>query len=368
MRIGIDISQIVYGTGVSHYTQNLIEALLKIDPEDEFVLFGSSLRLRNLLDDYNPKAKNFKKKIYSFPSIFWEWLWNRLHWVDIERLTGKLDLFHTSDWLEPPARCPKVTTVHDLAVFRCPETFSPVRGHDIVTNIKRKLAWVKRESSAIIAVSEATKADIIELLEIPSDKVWVIYEAAPKWIKKVSPEETKKIKEKFKIESDYLLSVSTLEPRKNLRRIIQAYQTLKEEIRGLALVLVGKVGWGGNLPAEEKTIFTGYVTNEEVAALYSGAAVFVYPSLYEGFGQPILEAMTCGCPVVTSKISSMPEVAGEAAILVDPLSVEEIAEGIKIALKRKEELAEKGYRQAKKFSWEKCARETLKVYKGVAAR
>lgn len=368
MKIGIDISQIVYGTGVSHYTQSLTEALLKIALKDEFVLFGSSLRLRSILNDYNPRAKNFKKKIYPFPSFFLEWLWNRLHLVDIERLTGKLDLFHTSDWLEPPAKCPKVTTVHDLAVFKYPETFSPVRGHDIVTNIKRKLGWVKRESSAIIAVSKATKDDIVELLGIPSDKVWVIYEAAPKWIRKVSPEEIKKIKEKFNIEGDYLLSVSTLEPRKNLQRIIQAYQVLKEEIRGLCLVLVGKVGWGRDLSTGEKTIFTGYVTNEEVSALYSGASVFVYPSLYEGFGQPILEAMTCGCPVVTSKISSMPEVAGEAAILVDPMSVESIAEGIKKALKNRQDLIEEGYRQAKKFSWEKCARETLEVYKGVIGR
>lgn len=365
MKIGIDISQIIYGTGVSHYTQNLVSSLLKVGSKDEFILFGSSMRLRKNLDGYCPEAKNYKKVTYPFPPVLLEWLWNQIHLVNIEKLIGKVDLFHTSDWLEPPASCPKVTTVHDLTIYKYPQTFSPVGGHDIVQNLKRKFRWVQKESSAIIAVSEATKKDIIELLGVPSDKVKVIYEAVPDWIKKSSLGEIKVVKEKYKIEGDYLLSVSTQEPRKNLEKTVQAFQLLGEKEKDLSLVCVGKIGWGGSFPRGEKIIFTNYVSNSELSALYSGASVFLYPSLYEGFGLPILEAMVCGCPVVTSNLSSLPEVAGEAAILVDPLSIESILEGIKTALKSKVELVEKGYQQAKRFSWEKCAQQTLEVYKSL---
>lgn len=363
MKIGIDISQIVYGTGVSVYTQNLVQSLLEIDKSNEYLLFASSLRLRKVLDNFcDSLSGNYKTKIYPFPPVFLEWLWNRWHVLAIEILTGKIDLFHSSDWLEPPAKCPKITTIHDLAILKYPENFLPKGGHDIVANTKRKLELVKKESAAIIAVSENTKKDIIELLGIPERKIHVVYEGIPRWLKKVSTEKVEKIKEKYRIEGNYLLSVSTLEPRKNIARIIEAHKLLMKKNKDLLLVLVGKIGWGESLNIGRNTVVTGYVYGEELCALYSGASALVFPTLYEGFGLPILEAMSCGCPVVTSNVSSMPEVAGEAAVLVDPLSLEGIAEGIKEALENREELIKKGYEQVKKFSWEKAAEETLTVY------
>lgn len=361
MKIGIDISQIVYGTGVSCYTENLVDSLLKIDQKNEYLFFGSSLRLKPALESALASVQgHYEKKFYSFPPIFLERLWNQLHILEIEKFIGKVDLFHSSDWLEPPAQCPKVTTIHDLAIFKFPETFSPKGGHSIVDNLKRKFYWVKRESTIIIAVSESTKKDIISILGIPEEKIRVIYEAPHGKVKKVSSREIRKVKNKFKIKGDYLLSVSTLEPRKNLQRIIEAHKILNN--KDLTLVLVGKIGWGKSLKFGHNTILTGFVSNEELSAFYSGASALLYPSLYEGFGQNILEGMVCGCPVVTSNVSSMPEVAGEAAVLVDPLSVESIADGIKKALESREDLIKRGYQQVKKFSWEKCARETLKVY------
>lgn len=366
MKIGIDISQIIYGTGVSHYTRSLIEALLKIDQQDEFVLFGSSLRSIKVIKDYLRGLRgNFVSKVAPFPPILLEILWNQAHLLPIEILTGKLNVFHSSDWLEPPAKCPKVTTIHDLTVYKYPETFSARGGHDIVANIKRKLEWVRKESDKIIAVSQATKRDIVEVLGIPEERIAVIYEAAPTYFQKVSSDEINQTKKKFGLKGNYLLSVSTLEPRKNLKRIIEAFEILRQKEKDLWLVLVGKTGWGQEIPRNPRTVITGYVTNTELSALYSGALALAYPSLYEGFGQPILEAMTCGCPVVTSDISSMPEVAGEAAVLVNPLSVESITEGIKQALANRKELVRKGFQQVKKFSWEKSARETMTVYQSL---
>jgi len=371
MKIGIDISQIIYGTGVSEYTKSLVKTLLEIDKENEYILFGSSLRQQPIFSKYHDTVHgNYSLRTYSFPPLVLEWLWNRLHIISIEKLTGKIDLFHTSDWLEPPAKCPKVTTIHDLTVFKYPEAFAPKGGHNILTNVEKKLQWVKKESAAVIAVSNSTKRDIIEFLKIPEEKIKVIYEAASEKFQRTTEDKSTQVKKKYKIEGEYLLSVSTLEPRKNLKRIIESFKILRQKERGLVLVLVGKYGWGNEKMSNVKCQMSnvkilGYIEKEDLAGLYSGAKAFIYPSLYEGFGLPILEAMSCGCPVVTSNVSSMPEVAGEAAVLINPLSVESITEGIKIALKNRRDLIKKGYDQVKKFSWEKCAQETLKVYEEV---
>jgi len=364
MRIGIDISQIVYGTGVSCYTENLASVLTKIDKENQYVFFGGSLRQKKILEEFikDHQSARCRGVILPISPNIADLLWNKLHILPIDRLIGKIDLFHSSDWSQPPTKAIKITTIHDLAMFKYPETFHP----KIIAVHKRRLELVKKECDMVIAVSESTKKDIISILGIPENKIKVIYEAGQGKVKRVTLEKVEKVKNKFKIKGDYLLSVSTLEPRKNLQRIIEAHKILNN--KNLTLVLVGKIGWGESLKLGRNTILTGFVSNEELSAFYSGASVLLYPSLYEGFGQNILEGMVCGCPVVTSNISSMPEVAGEAAELVDPLSVESIAEGIKKALDNREDLIKKGYEQIKKFSWEKCARQTLKTYEEAAER
>jgi len=377
MKIGIDISQIVYGTGVSFYTQNLVENLLKIDKKNEYVLFGGSLRQQE-------KLRDFGAKVFPFPPSLADFVWNRLHILPVEKFIGSIDVFHSSDWTQPPTKAAKVTTIHDFGFLKYPETAHP----KIAAVHKRRLEWVKKECDLIIAVSEATKKDIIEILGIPAEKIRVIYEATPTDIDRIEDQKViDKVKKKFGVKGNYLLTVATLEPRKNLKRIIEAFKLFSNGSNGnrinsnrleknsgnsrMTLVIVGKAGWDEEISRLAKKqlsniIFTGYINREvELSAFYSGAACFVFPSLYEGFGLPILEAMKCGCPVVSSNLSSMPEVAGEAGILVDPLDVKDIAWGINEVIGdkgRRESLIKKGFEQVKKFSWEKTARETLKVY------
>jgi len=367
MKIGIDVSQIVYGTGVSVYTKNLVESLLKIDDKDDFLLFGGGLRQLDTLRDYFSSLSSFKNvlgKTFFIPPKLADLLWNRLHILPVDSLLGKVDVFHASDWTQPPSNSAKVTTIHDFGFLRYPDTAHP----KISAVMKGRFKWIKKEVDLVIAISQATKNDIVDILGISPEKVKVVYEALPQGVKKIEDKKfINEVKKRYRIKNNFLLSVATLEPRKNLKRVILAFKEIKKIIPEMQLVLVGKVGWDeevrkmmGNRPKD--IIFTGFIDEKDLLAFYSSATCFVFPSLYEGFGLPILEAMACGCPVVTSNISSMPEVGGQAAVLVEPLEVESISHGIIKAIKRKEDLIKKGFQQVDNFSWEKTAKETLKAY------
>jgi len=380
MKIGIDISQIVYeGTGVATYTRSLVENMVKQAPKDEFVLFGSSFRNRRPIKEFvkSLRVKNVEGCVSFLPPKFLEFLWNGVHLLPVEFFTGPVDVFHSSDWLEPPTqKAKRITTVHDLAVFKYPETFQARGGHNIVENQKRRLHFVKHYSDLIIAVSETTKKDMIEILKIPEKKIKVIYEAADPVYYPREKTEVDKVREKFGIESEYLLCVGTREPRKNLERLLAAFVEIADANKELSLVVVGKYGWGEdsaklknkNSKFENRVKFLGFVEKEDLACLYSGAAAFVFPSLYEGFGLPILEAMSCRCPVVTSAVGAMKEIANGAAVLVDPESVSSIAGGISKIYRNQPlaaELKEKGFSRAKEFSWEKTALQTLEAYRQI---
>lgn len=362
MKIAIDISQIVHGTGVSYYTRNLVKALAKIDKKNQYLLFGGSLRQKDALRDFAKKVKkinkNVESRIFTLPPTVAEPLFNRFHFLPIEKFIGPIDVFHTSDWTEPKTKAAKVTTIHDLTFLKTGQGVHPrvLKAH------RRRLNWVKKETDLIIAVSQATKKDTVKILGIDKKKIKVIYEAAPTDFIRIKDEKKiEKVKKEYGIKGDYLLVNSPWQPRKNFRRILQAFQKIREEFN-LSLVVTGyleRKPFTGN----KRIIFTDYVPKgEKFNALYSGASCLVYPSLYEGFGLPILEAFLCGCPVVTANVSSMPEVAGEAAVLVNPRNVMDIVQGIKKAIKGRDELIKAGFKRAKQFFWEKTARETLKVY------
>jgi len=366
MKIGIDISQIVHGTGVSFYTRNLVKALAKIDKKNQYLLFGGSLRRKDILHDFANEVqeinKNFSSKIITLPPTLAEPLFNRCHYLPIERFIGRIDVFHTSDWTEPLTKAAKIATLHDLTFLKTGKEVHP----RALSVHRRRLKLVKKESDLIIAVSQATKRDAVRILGIEPNRIKVIYEAAPETVARVkNQKKIEKIKKEYGIKGDYLLVIAPWQPRKNFKRIIQAFKTLGD--LNLSLVVIGysevRVPTGN-----KKIIFTDYVPpGEKINALYSGASCLVYPSLYEGFGLPVLEAFICGCPVVTSNVSSMPEVAGRAAILVNPRSVKDIAQGIREAFEKKEKLVKAGLKQAKQFSWEKTAKETLKVYEEALA-
>lgn len=354
MRIAIDISQIVYGTGVSIYTENLVRNLLAIDSSNEYRLFAGSLRRKEDILRIFPQTK-----VFPIPPTLANIIWNRLHVLPIEKLIGQVDIFHTSDWTEPPSTAFKVTTIHDLAPFLYPNLFPKDLIRDIVDTHRSRLALVRREASRIIVPTDATKKDLITL-GFDESKIRVIAEAASTQFKRSTQLQINEVKVKYKLHSKYVLAVG-MDPRKNTERILKAFDhaSAGKEVK---LVFIGEPKYM-KIKEDRNVRILGRVPESLLPALYSGAEALVYPSLYEGFGLPILEAMSCGCPVITSNLSSTKEVAGGAALLVDPYEVESIKEGIEKILRGSKSFIDKGYKRVKDFSWEKTARQTLDVYK-----
>jgi glycosyltransferase involved in cell wall biosynthesis len=362
MKIAIDVTGSIYkGTGVATYYKNLVPNLMRLPDKHQFITFGYSLRRYSDLTLASIKLP--------IPPRVFEILWNRLHVLPVESLIGEFDLLHAWDYIHPPTQKAKIiTTIHDLTPIKFPEHQHP----RTIAAYKSGLNWVKKEATAIIADSHSTKQDIVDILKISEKKVHVVYLAAPRQFSnfRTIVENTRNMaidraRKKFEIEGDYLLSVGTQEPRKNLQNTIKAYEALNID---QPLVIIGRFGWGQKIKPSKGVKLLGFVPDEDLPPLYAAASCFIYPSLYEGFGLPVLEAMAIGCPVVTSDRGSLKEVAGDAAILVNPESVEAIAFGIKVALERAQELSEKGIAQARKFSWEQTAAETMKVYEGLTSR
>jgi glycosyltransferase involved in cell wall biosynthesis len=260
-------------------------------------------------------------------------------------VAGGADVLHCPTYRAPlRSRTPVVVTVHDLAVFRHPEAFNPWTR----TYSRALVPRVVRAARRVIAVSEFTKRELVELVGLPEERVRVVPNAVDAVFSPEGPA----------AEGDYVLAVGTLEPRKNLARLAAAAQRLGVELR-----VVGARGWGRvELPGSVQWL--GEASDEELAALYRGARCLAYPSLYEGFGIPVLEAMACGCPVVTSAGGACEEIAGGAAVLVDPLDVDSIAAGIERA---GPELREAGLERARHFSWTESAAATVEVYREAAA-
>jgi glycosyltransferase involved in cell wall biosynthesis len=348
MKIAIDISQVVYGTGVSTYTENLVKNLIKIDKENEYLLFAGALRRRGDVLRVFPQAR-----IFPIPPSLADLVWNRLHVFPIEKLIGEVNVLHTSDWAEPPAKAFKVTTVHDLYPFKFPRLVSP----KILEVHKRKLAWVLKESKKVVVPSNSTKDDLIDL-GMKEERIKVIYEA-PSLIK-TSSEKVDEIKKKYNLQGDYLISIG-ITKLKNTENIIKAFH-LGSAGKDVKLVLVGRPV-GVELKEERNIRILGHVPKEDLGALLTGSRGLIYPSLYEGFGIPILDAFNCEVPVLTSNISSMKEIANDAAELVDPYDPSSIKEGIESILRGPKGFIEKGLVRIKDFTWEKTASETLEVYK-----
>lgn len=276
-------------------------------------------------------------------------LWNYTKIIPLEVFTGHADVIHVSDWTEPFTRAPKVTTVHDLS----PILYADVTHPRIKRVFNRKLALVKNSTDLIIVPSFSIEKDLIAY-GISSDRLFVIPEAPnPELVS--APQSD--IHKRFAIPGKYMLMVGT-SGRKNIDRGIDAFLSLK--LKDTKLVIVGEKS--GKQSEDNNILYTGFVSSAELSNLYREAELFLYPSLYEGFGLPILEAYALGCPVVTSNTGSMQEVGG-AAVLVNPFDTTDIAKGIKKALLQKKSLVAAGKAVAKNYSWEQTARQTLEVYK-----
>lgn len=347
MRIAIDVSQIIYRTGVSHYCINLVKNLLQIDDKNQYQLFAGVFRRKQEILNIFPQTRTFP-----IPPKLADILWNKLHVLLIEKLIGQVDLVHTSDWAEPPSKIPKVTTIHDITPLKFPKLLPKI----IVETHKKRLEWVAKESKRVIVPSQNTKNDLMALGFDPGI-ISVIYEAPN--LGKASEGQIGTVKRRYRIFGNYIIAIGTA-PRKNIERIIKAYHLTKFG-KDLKLVIVGENN--GVYKDERGVIFLGNINDSDLSAILSGALVLVFPSLYEGLGVPILDAFNCEVPVVTSNVSSMPEVADESAVLVDPYDVGSISDGIEKAISSPKSLIGKGLKRVKDFSWQKTAEETLKVYK-----
>jgi glycosyltransferase involved in cell wall biosynthesis len=290
-------------------------------------------------------------------------LWNSLHIVPIEKFIGQVDVFHASDWIQPPSRLPIVTTIHDLVATKYPQHL-PV---EIISTQKNRLYWVKKEATSIISDSHSTKSDLVEYFGIQPERIKVVYLGVGEEFYPQKIDSVLKLRKKYQIKTPYLLSVGTREPRKNLLKTITAFK--KTIHKDITLVIAGNFGWGEDIGKHPDIQVLGYVPQTELPALYSGAVSFLYPSLYEGFGLPVLEAMACGCPVITSDRGSLKEIAGACAIIVDPDNEAALVEAIKTVLNfskgKREQIIKQGLNHAKGFTWQKTAQQTLDVYKSL---
>ena len=367
MKIGIDIRYLSIfdnKAGLYQYIYNLVAALLSIDSYNDYILLST---LRGFTGD----GKIPRRFLRRFSGRLSDLLLEKLAFP-IELLMGKVDIFHGPCFFVPNSlRCKSIVTIHDLMPLRAPEFLTPY----LLALFKKKI-YSHRGADVVIAVSNFTKQEIIELLNVSETRIRVIYNGiSPAFCPVQNMAELERIKIKYGIEGPYLLFVGNIEPKKNIETLLHACSKLRNAtIYKYPLVIVGSKSFGfkgvseavKQFHAEKETIFTDIVDTDDLPYLYGGAELFIFPSLFEGFGIPVIEAMACGIPVVASNRTSIPEITGDAAILIDPLNVDEMAGAMYNVLSTpllKRQLVEKGIERAKKFSWEKTARETLKLYK-----
>jgi glycosyltransferase involved in cell wall biosynthesis len=373
MRICIDTSPAVHHrAGLGRYAQELTTALLALDPENEYIAFYT----RPAEAQVDPPLDRLPHLTTNLPTKPWRMSALLAHFVGVpqDRLFPSADVFHATDHLLPRlSRVKSVFTLHDLIYQFYPETHKPLNRWFLTLMMPRFL----RAADAVISVSESTKSDAMRFYGLGETKIQVIHEGVHARFRPAPSDAISAVRRKYGLVGGFILSLGTIEPRKNLTSLLEAYHVLKNQGARRKLVIVGKKGWLyadffrrlRELGLEDEVIFPGFVPDDDLPALYSAADLFVFPSLYEGFGLPVLEAMACGVPVITSNTSSLPEVAGEAALLIDPRDIGGLVKAIQLTLadeQTRTEMRDQGVQQAAKFSWEKAARETLLVYSKAA--
>ena len=375
MHIGIDYTPAYeQGGGIGRLTRDLVTALAKIDNKTQYRLFVAGAKQSDLP---NQIAPNFKWKPTSISPKWLARIWHRTKLpLPIEVLMGQIDLFHATDFTLPPTlpSTRTIVTVHDLSFVRVSDTASPKLKNYLDKLVPRSIS----NATHIIADSQATKNDLIDLYDTPSDKITVLLSGIDSRYHVINNYElSMTIRNNYNIPNvPYIFSIGTIQPRKNYSRLIQALKILRDSGYDLHLVIAGGKGWLEDemYKTLDKTQLhqfvhlIGFADDEDVVKLYNAAECIAFPSLYEGFGFPVLEGMACGTPVLTSNVSSLPEVAGDAAIMVDPYDVEAIAEGLKRIVDNsnlRETLIARGLQQASKFTWENSAKNLLKIYQNV---
>ncbi|HEV2862743.1 MAG TPA: glycosyltransferase family 1 protein [Pyrinomonadaceae bacterium] len=356
--------------GVGRYTLELARALAALSPADEFELaYPSSYNPINLAAEDGGLPPNLSEARVTVGALGRRW-WS----VGLPRYAARrgLDLFHGTNYEVPLwGASARVVTVHDLSLLTRPETHERRR----VARARLRLPLMARAADAVVVPTEAVRREACELLRLEASKVFAVHEAAGELFRPLAFEETEVARRRLGVGDEFLLSVGTLEPRKNLHVLLRAFEELvrARPSSQLQLVLAGRTGWlaepflaaVADSPARPRVVLTGYLDDETLRALYASCRAFVYPSVYEGFGLPPLEAMSCGAPVVAGRGPALEEVTAGAARLFDPADADHLA---RILLELLDDegacrsLSDAARRRARDFSWEKTARLTLDVY------
>jgi glycosyltransferase involved in cell wall biosynthesis len=364
----LDVSAAVHHrAGLGRYAESLARALAPLLPERLALFYNRERGVEPL-----PGLEGLPRSTVALGYKPWRilvWMGQLAH-VGFNRLVPNATLFHATEHLLLPLRdVPTVLTVHDLIFRHLPEQHKPLNRWYL--NLTMPLYC--RRATHIIAVSEQTRRDVVSAYGVPAGKISVIYEAADPRFRSQPPEIVAAARARHGLPERYLLFVGTIEPRKNLARLLAAFERLQAENLTDALVIVGKRGWlTGDFdaalersPAKQAVLFPGFVPDADLPAVYAGAQVLAMPSLYEGFGLPVLEAMACATPVACSNSSSLPEIAGDAALLFDPTEVDGIRDALRRILRDADvraQLRDAGLRRAGQFSWDRAAQETLALY------
>jgi glycosyltransferase involved in cell wall biosynthesis len=372
MKVGIDARAAIWyrGTGIGTYTYQLIRSLY------ELKIPGLAYRYFWPGDEYKDldiKDESVFNSIEKSKDKFWE----EVH-IPARLCDENIDIYHVPQngiGLPLTKTCPVVVTIHDLIPYVYPETV----GRSYLKVFLAQMPEIVEKADKIITVSKCSKRDIQRILGVPADKIVITYEAPEPIYQPMDKHESKKLAaEKYGLHKDYILYIGGFSPRKNVKGLISAFKEILPDLKGdVQLALVGKQVREFNellvlieaFGIQDKVVWTGFAPVEDLPYLYSGAEVFVYPSLYEGFGLPPLEAMACGTPTITTSTSSLPEVIGKSALFFNPFDASQLAEALYKVLTDEElrqRLSAKGLKRARKFTWEKTAEGTLEVYRELA--
>lgn len=376
MRIGIDFTSAARErAGIGRYARELIRALARLDHANQYVLFVPRDAHDDLLQFDWPS--NFSIRRAPLSERYLAALWHRARVpLPIEGSIGAVDVFYSPDFLLPPTRARrKIVTVHDLSYVRVPECFPA----PLLNYLNRAVPPSVARADLVLADAASTQRDLADAYHVPLHKIQVLYSGVDARFRPDVSEESKARVRELTRGKPYLLSVSTIQPRKNYARLVEAFGRIVNSqlaIDNLQLVIAGGRGWMyeqvfqavERLGLRGRVLFPDFILDDDLPALYAGATLFVYPSLYEGFGLPVAEALACGAPVVSSNAASLPEVAGDAALYFDPRDVDAMTEAIRRALSDdalRADLRLRGLAQAKRFSWEKAAEELRQCFGGV---
>jgi glycosyltransferase involved in cell wall biosynthesis len=369
MHIGLDYtSALRQRAGIGRYTRGMVSALATLDTQNRYSLVIP----RDCIQP--PALGSNRMQVCRLPLTDWSLtiIWHRLRLpLYVDAFTGPLDVFHSPDFVLPPLRSGRtIVTVHDLSFIRYPECAD--RG--LVAYLSVVVPRSLRRADLILADSAWTRQDIVTLLGIPAEKIVVVPAGVSAEYHPINDSSIlNAARVRYRLPGRFILHVGTLEPRKNLVRLLQAFQRIADQEPEIHLVLVGSKGWlyqdifasVERLRLAQRVVFPGYVADADLPAIYNLATVFAYPSLYEGFGIPPLEAMACGVPVVCSNSSSLPEVVGDAAVQVEPTDTDALAAALLRLLSDdtlRHSLRSRGLARARLFTWEAAAQTLLRVY------